>query len=260
MSPYLSLHYVKEMRMNMSRYWETEYYSQPTENEIKSKASATRKKETAKGKTLSPVTVTGRTIVRNWWGQAWCNNLERYADYDSRLDRGKRYVRSNAIVDLQIEKGRIHARIQGTRKVPYKVEIRISPLSEERCQNIIEKCSTKLENVERLIQGNFPEDMKQLFEGEGGLFPEPKEISFQCSCPDWALMCKHVAAALYGVGVRLDEQPLLFFALRGIDFNRFIDVTLANKVESMLQNAEQPKSTRVIPNDDQLLTKLFGVI
>ena len=244
----------------MSRYWETGYYSQPTEKEIKSRANATKKKESAKGKMLAPVTVTGRNIVKSWWGKAWCNNLERYADYDSRLDRGKRYVRSNAIVDLQIEKGRIFARVQGTRKIPYKVEIRISPLSEERCQNIIERCSTKLENVERLIQGDFPEDMKLLFEGTGGLFPEPKEISFQCSCPDWALMCKHVAAALYGVGVRLDEQPLLFFELRGIDFNRFIDVTLANKVESMLKYAEQPKSTRVIEDSEIDLTKLFGVL
>lgn len=242
----------------MSRYWEMDYYSQPSQQEIKKRATATKKKENSKGKQLSPITVTGRTIVKNWWGQAWCNNLERYADYTSRIERGKRYVRSNAIVDLQIEKGKVLARVQGTRKIPYKVEIRISPLSEERCQNIIEKCSTKLENVERLIQGDFPEDMKTLFEGNGGLFPEPKEISFNCSCPDWALMCKHVAAALYGVGVRLDEQPLLFFELRGIDFNRFIDVTLANKVESMLKNADQPKSDRVIEESD--LTKLFGVL
>ena len=242
----------------MSRYWSVEYYSQPSQEEIKKRASATKKKESAKGKTLSPVTVTGRNIAKSWWGKAWCNNLESYADYDSRLERGKRYVRSNAIVDLQIEKGKILARVQGTRKIPYKVEIRISPLSEERCQSIIARCSSKLENVEKLMQGDFPEDMKQLFEGNDGLFPTPKEISFQCSCPDWALMCKHVAATLYGVCVRLDEQPLLFFELRGIDFNRFIDVTLANKVECMLKNADRPQSRRIIEAAD--LTELFGVL
>ncbi len=242
----------------MAQYWNTGDFKQPTEAEIRSRASVTKKNEKKKGKTLSPVIITGRTIAKNWWGKAWCENLESYADYENRIDRGKRYVRSGAIVDLQIEKGKILARVQGRRKVPYKIEIRISPLSEEKCQSIIEKCTTKLENVEQLMEGNFPPEMKALFEGADGLFPSPREISFNCSCPDWALMCKHVAAALYGVGARFDEQPLLFFELRGIDFHRFIDVTLANKVEMMLKNAEQPKSDRIMGKDR--LTELFGVL
>ena len=242
----------------MRKYWDIENYSQPTSSEIKRRAQETRKTEGKKGKKMAPVAASGREIAKSWWGKAWCHNLERYADYDSRIDRGKRYVRSGAIVDLQIEKGKVLARVQGTRKIPYKVEIRISPLSEEKCQSIIKRCSSKLENVEKLVQGDFPTDMKELFEGEGGLFPEPKEIGFSCSCPDWALMCKHVAAALYGVGVRLDEQPLLFFELRGIDFNRFIDVTLANKVEAMLEHAENPVSGRIMETDQ--LTHLFGVL
>lgn len=242
----------------MAQYWNTGIYNQPTQKEIRKKATATKKIERKKGKELAPVLVTGREIAKNWWGRAWCENLERYADYANRIDRGKRYVRSGAIVDLQIEKGKVFARVQGTRKIPYKVEIRISPLSEEKCQSIIEKCTTKLENVEQLMEGNFPSEMKELFEGTEGLFPSPREISFNCSCPDWALMCKHVAAALYGVGARFDEQPLLFFELRGIDFNRFIDVTLANKVELMLQNAEHPKSSRIMETDQ--LTELFGVL
>ncbi len=242
----------------MARYWNTGEFRQPTEAEIRSRATATRKSEKKKGKELAPIVLPGRTIAKNWWGKAWCDNLERYADYSNRIDRGKRYVRSGAIVDLQSEKGKVLARVQGTRKIPYKVEIRISPLSEEKCQNIIERCTTKLENVEQLIEGNFPPEMKALFEGEEGLFPSPREISFNCSCPDWALMCKHVAAALYGIGVRVDENPLMFFELRGIDFNRFIDVTLANKVEVMLKNAGHPQSERIMEEDR--LTELFGVL
>ena len=240
----------------MSRYWDTGFYSQPTAGELRKKSEASRKKEAKKGNVLEPVIVQGRTIVKNWWGKAWCNNLEQYADFESRLDRGKRYVRTGAVLDLKIQKGKILARVQGTRKAPYKVEIRISPLSEEKCQNIIEKCGKKLENVEALMAGNFPEEMQELFQGKDGLFPAPKEISFNCSCPDWALMCKHVAAALYGVGVRLDEQPLLFFELRGIDAGRFIDVTLANRVEQMLANADC-KSPRIM--DDADVMALFGV-
>ena len=188
---------------------------------------------------------------------AWYNNLEQYADYESRLDRGKRYVRNGSVIDLKIQKGKITARVQGTRKVPYKVEIRISPLSEGKCQAIIQKCGRKIENMEKLLSGNFPEEMQELFQGKDGLFPTPKEISFSCSCPDWALMCKHVAAALYGVGVRLDDQPLLFFELRGIDIGRFIDVTLSNKVEAMLANENKP-SDRIMADDD--ITELFGVL
>lgn len=147
--------------------------------------------------------------------------------------------------------------VQGTRKAPYKIEIRISPLSEEKCQSIIQKCGRKMENIEQLMSGNFPVEMQELFQGKDGFFPTPKEISFQCSCPDWALMCKHVSAVLYGVGVRLDEQPLLFFELRGIDVGRFIDVTLANKVEEMLANEGKP-SDRIIDEAD--IRGVFGVM
>lgn len=241
----------------MSKYWNTGYYSQPNISELKKNAAASRKKEKKRGNILEPVTVQGRNLVKNWWGKAWCSNLEQYADYENRLDRGKRYVRTGAVIDLKIQKGKIAARVQGTRKVPYKVEIRISPLSEEKCQNIIEKCGRKMENIEELMSGNFPVEMQELFQGKDGFFPTPKEISFQCSCPDWALMCKHVSAVLYGVGVRLDEQPLLFFELRGIDVGRFIDVTLANKVEEMLANEGKP-SDRIMEDAD--IGALFGVL
>lgn len=239
-------------------YWNTgEIYSQPNIAELHKNARQTLQKEKARGKHLEPVVIQGRTIVKSWWGQAWCDNLEKYADYESRLDRGKRYVRTGAVVDLKIQKGKVLARVQGTRKTPYKVEIRISPLSEERCQYAIAQCGRKIENLERLIKGDFPEELKEIFLGEQGLFPKPKEISFNCSCPDWAILCKHVAAVLYGIGARFDENPLLFFELRGINVERFVDVTMANCVESMLANADTP-SERIITGGDW--EKLFGVL
>ena len=239
-------------------YWNTgESYKQPDASQLQKNARQTMKKEKAKGKQLEPVVIQGRTIVKSWWGQAWCDNLEKYADFESRLDRGKRYVRTGAVVDLKIQKGKVLARVQGRRKTPYKVEIRISPLSEERCQYAILQCGRKIENLERLVNGDFPEELKEMFLGDKGLFPEPKEISFNCSCPDWALMCKHVAAVLYGIGARFDDNPLLFFELRGIDVERFIDVTLANRVESMLENVDA-SSERIITGGDW--EKLFGVL
>ncbi len=238
-------------------YWNTgQNYSQPDTVQLQKNARMTAKKEKQKGKVLQPVVLKGRKIVNSWWGQAWCDNLEKYADYESRLERGKRYVRTGAVVDLKIQKGKVLARVQGRRKTPYKVEIRISPLSEERCQTAIEKCGRRIDNLERLLKGDFTEDLKDLFTSTDGLFPRPQEISFQCSCPDWALMCKHVAAVLYGIGSRFDEDPLLFFELRGIDVGRFVDITIENRIESMLDNADA-KSERIIQDSDW--EELFGV-
>ena len=242
----------------MSRYWSEVNYSQPSIAELRKRISETNNAAKKKGRQYDPVKpISGRKITNSWWGQAWCENLEKYADYGSRLERGRRYVRNGTVIDLKIRKGKIEAKVQGTRSTPYKVEIRISPLSEERCQEIIEQCGRRIENMESLIQGEFPEELKELFTGKDGLFPMPKEISFNCSCPDWALMCKHVAATMYGIGVRLDENPFYFFELRGIDADKFIGVALENKVESMLKNAKKP-SARIIENAD--LTKLFGVL
>lgn len=241
----------------MSKYWNSGNFSQPTTAELQRNSESSRKKAQDKGQILEPVVIVGRTIAKSWWGQAWCRNLEQYADFESRLDRGKRYVRTGAVLDLKIQKGRVLAKVQGSRKTPYKVEIRISPLSEEKCQKILEKCGKRIENLEALATGNFPAELKELFMGQEGLFPTPKEISFACSCPDWALMCKHVAAVLYGIGARLDSQPTLFFELRGVDIDRFLDVAVANKVEAMLENAQKP-SSRILEGAD--LNALFGVL
>jgi uncharacterized Zn finger protein len=239
------------------RYWNEMNFPQPTDRELKENAKATAQKAAKKGKELHPVIITGRQITKSWWGNAWCSNLERYADFDNRLPRGKRYVKTGSVIDLDIAKGKILARVQGTRITPYKVEIRISPLSEQQIQTITDKCGKKVDNLSKLVSGDFPEELKEVFIGQGGLFPSPKEISFNCSCPDWALMCKHVAAVLYGVGARLDEDPLLFFTLRGIDTNRFVDVVIANRTEMMLANVNKP-SKRIL--SDTSLSDIFGVI
>lgn len=241
----------------MSKYWDAGNFSQPTTAQLRKNSESSQRKAREKGQVMEPVVITGRTIVRSWWGRAWCSNLEQYADFESRLDRGKRYVRTGAVLDLKIQKGKVLAKVQGSRKTPYKVEIRISPLSEEKCQAILDKCGRRIQNLEALAEGNFPAELKELFTGQDGLFPTPKEISFNCSCPDWALMCKHVAAALYGIGTRLDDQPALFFQLRGIDIDRFLDVAVANKVEAMLEHAQAP-SDRILEGAD--LEALFGVL
>ncbi len=244
----------------MKHYWDdTTVYSQPDASELRKKASDSIKAAQKKGRKYEPIVARTQrgALCESWWGQAWCSNLERYADYASRLDRGKRYVRSGAVVDLQIRNQIVEARVQGRRKTPYKVEIRIGRLSEENCQKIISRCNKKIESMEALIRGQFPEELKDIFTEKDGLFPSPQEISFGCSCPDWALMCKHVAAVMYAIGIRFDENPFYFFELRGIDVERFIDVALENRVEQMLKNADC-KSSRILDTAD--VSSLFGVL
>lgn len=241
----------------MVRYWKDILkYEQPDIASLKKKAKATAEREKKKGKKLETVKIKGNQIVKSWWGRAWCENLLQYADYSSRLERGRRYVRNDTVLDMKINKGKVTARVQGRRKAPYKVSIRISPLSEERCQQIIGECGNRIENVEHLLSGDIPEELQELFLGENGLFPSPKEISFDCSCPDWALLCKHVAAVLYGIGARFDVDPLLFFQLRGIDVERFVSVALESRVEQMIKNADT-KSDRIM--DEVSLEAIFGV-
>ena len=128
---------------------------------------------------------------------------------------------------------------------------------EEICEDIIEKCSSQIQNLQELVNGQFPENLKEIFLSENGLFPSQREISFNCSCPDWALMCKHVAAVLYGIGTKLDENPFLFFELRGIDVNKLVDVTIKDHVDSLLEHANMPPTDRVM--DDSCIETLFGL-
>lgn len=160
---------------------------------------------------ISPVVVTGRKLVTTWWGTAWVKNLESYADYDNRIGRGRSYAKNGFILDLQICKGRVSVLVQGSGRSPYRVEIGVEPLSGANWNTILETCSHKISGLDALASGQFPRELADLFTAKGnGLFPTPKEIHMDCSCPDWATMCKHVAAAHYGIGARLDENPLLF--------------------------------------------------
>lgn len=244
----------------MKKYWnDTTVYSQPSAEELRRRASESLQTATKKGRHYEPVIVktTRGPICESWWGQAWCENLEGYADYASRLERGQRYVRSGAVVDLQIRNGSVEAKVQGRRKAPYKVTIHIGRLSEEKCQSIIGRCNQKISSIETLVSGEFPEELKDVFTEEGGLFPTPREISFSCTCPDWALMCKHVSAVMYAIGVRFDENPFYFFELRGIDVDRFINVALENRLDLMLEHADC-SSDRIISGEN--VNALFGIL
>jgi uncharacterized Zn finger protein len=237
-----------------------EYYGyKPYKPVAEKKADAQKKLAKLKKKNpdISPIIIEGRKIAVTWWGIAWNENLESYADYANRIGRGRSYVKNGMVLDLQIGPGVINAKVSGSRKTPYDVLIRIDKLSEERWKAIVEQCSRRIAGISDLVEGKFPEDLAQIFLKQGsGLFPSPREIHLGCSCPDWAEMCKHVAAVLYGVGARLDSDPMLFFTLRSIDFSELLKKSVEEKINSMLKNAGR-KSARTI--DDADIAELFGL-
>jgi uncharacterized Zn finger protein len=168
------------------------------------------------GEAVAPVVIQGRIIARSFWGKAWCDNLESYSDFANRLPRGRTYVRNGSVMDLQLGPGTVRALVSGSEL--YRISIRIAPLARPRWQAVVRECAGKIGSLVELLQGKFSRAvMELLIRRELGLFPSAREITFECSCPDWAAMCKHVAATLYGVGARLDAEPELFFRLRRVD-------------------------------------------
>jgi uncharacterized Zn finger protein len=204
------------------------------------------------GRVVSPVTIEGGTIAKSFWGKSWCANLERYSDYENRLPRGRTYVRNGSVVDLQIVKNKVLAVVSGSDI--YNVTINVAPVTPARWKAVCRDCAGAIDSLVELLQGRLSKGvMDRVCRENDGLFPAPKEIKLSCSCPDWADMCKHVAAVLYGVGARLDEKPALLFELRGVDETGL----LANAGRELSLKRAAPTATKVL--DDGDVAALFGL-
>jgi uncharacterized Zn finger protein len=215
-----------------------------------------QKKIAALNKTakLSPVVLSGRKIAATWWGAAWCANLERYADYENRIGRGRSYVRNGQVIDLSIGDGEVTAMVMGSEL--YHIRIGIDGLSRATWKKVVESVGRRIGSLAELVEGKFPKELGEIFMRQGeGLFPSPREIHLDCDCPDYAVMCKHVAAALYGVGARLDADPLLFFKLRSIPFEELLKKSVDEKMKNLLKNARR-KTDRVLKGD---IERIFGL-
>lgn len=205
-----------------------------------------------KGQPVSPVRIEGRTIAKSFWGKSWCANLERYSDFASRLPRGRSYVRNGSVLDLQIAKGDVRAMVSGSEL--YTVQVDIAPAAAKRWKAICRDCAGSIDSLVELLQGRLSEPvMDRVCRKGDGLFPAPGEIDLSCSCPDWADMCKHVAAVLYGIGARLDLSPELLFRLRGVDETEL----LANADRHISLKTPAPAGAKVL--DDGEAAALFGL-
>lgn len=238
-------------------YFDYDFPRYITVSERKAKAEKKIKQLRKKNPNIKPVVIEGRALARTWWGKEWNANLERYADYHNRIGRGRNYVRHGSVLDLHIMPGKITALVMGSAKNPYNVTITIKPLQKTVWNKVRKVCEGKLLSLQMLLAGKFPKDLKEIFIVKGkGLFPSPNEIDFKCDCPDYASMCKHVAAALYGIGARLDESPELFFILRKVDMNDLITQTVREKSKKLLKKSTK-KTSRII--DDSDVADIFGI-
>jgi uncharacterized Zn finger protein len=219
----------------------------------KKRRAATRIAKLKKGgHPVAPVIVSGRKIANSFWGEAWCGNLERYTDYESRLPRGRTYVRNGSVIDLQIGKGQVTAAVSGSDL--YSVNITVAPVTRTRWKAICRDCAGRIDSLMELLQGRIAKGiMDRVCREADGLFPAPKEIKLSCDCPDWADMCKHVAAVLYGVGARLDEKPALIFLLRGVNESEMI----ASAGETLARPGSLPETANRLVDGD--MAALFGL-
>ncbi len=228
------------------------FFHTPTQAELKAKAKKAVKKD------YHPIVLSSRTISSSWWGKAWCDNIDRYADAYNRLDRGKKYVRADAVIDLNINGGRVDAKVVGSRKTPYDVTVVIDPVNKSNYERIVSIAEGKLKSISDLERGEFPKEYRDLFTMKGeGLFPRLNEIHFSCSCPDSARICKHIAAVLYAIGSRLDDNPLLFLSLRGIDVKDFTERLIKKEAARIWQSVESSiEKERLIGEEEA--AALFG--
>jgi len=205
-----------------------------------------------KGLDIKPVEIEGRKIVRTFWGEAWCNHIESFSDYASRLPRGRTYVRNGSVCHLDITKGEVNAMVSGTEI--YKVKVAIKTLARKKWSAVKTRCAGQIGSLLELLQGRLSKSvMMVVTDRENGLFPLSSEISLDCDCPDWAVMCKHVAAVLYGVGARLDERPELLFLLRGLDHDELIDAEVGITATTSKKRGGRKRIA------DDALADVFGI-
>ena len=234
-------------------YYEGGWPVYVTVAERRKKAEKAAAKAKKAGAIFSPIAAYRGAVAKTFWGKAWCANLEQYSDFENRLPRGRTYVRNGSVIDLNITAGEVKARVMGS--ALYSVTVSVAEVKQARWQAIGADCAASIDSLVELLQGKLSKGvMERLCTPDTGLFPSPKELKFSCSCPDYASMCKHVAAVLYGVGARLDTSPDLLFLLRRVNAK-----DLVKQVTAPRATAPQKKVGISKVLADASLADVFGI-
>jgi uncharacterized Zn finger protein len=234
--------------------WYSNSYWKPYVSVAQRRASALREMKCLekKGVAIQPVKIEGRTIAKTFWGKGWCDHLESFSDFSNRLPRGRTYARNGSVCHLEISAGKIEAYVSGSEL--YKLKIKIDPLPAKKWAALKRNCAGQIGSLLELLQGKLSDSiMSVVTDRQHGLFPLPREISLACDCPDYAHLCKHLAAVMYGIGARLDRQPELLFLLRGVDHEELITVDAEQAVGAAVNGRNGKRLAR---ND---LSDVFGI-
>ena len=209
----------------MPRYWDDEWYEpsrpRPVKDGIKAK------------------NVRG-AFGTSWWAKRWIAVLETFG-WGSRLTRGRSYARQGQVLNIDLQVGRVNAKVQGSRATPYKVKIEIPPLGDAQWERAVDSMAEQAIFAAKLLAGEMPQNIEDAFTAAGvPLFPRSaRDIITACSCPDPANPCKHIAAVYYLLGERFDEDPFLIFHLRGRTREQIVDALRARRASATGDASDQ---------------------
>jgi uncharacterized Zn finger protein len=180
----------------------------------------------------------------HWWAQRWIAVLESFG-WDNRLQRGRTYARKGQVMDIDVRTGWVTARVQGSRRTPYTVRIKITPLSDDQWERVIDAMAEQALFAAQLLAGEMPLEIEEAFQAAGvSLFPTSTDITMSCSCPDWAVPCKHIAAVYYLLGEEFDRDPFLLFTLRGRTREQVMEALRARRA------AGAPPAEEAVPEEE----------
>jgi uncharacterized Zn finger protein len=196
-------------------------------------------------------------FAESWWAKRWIAVLESF-NIGARLGRGRSYARNGQVLSIDIEKGKVTARVQGSRTRPYEISIKVKSLSVSDWKKLTKVLSSQVIFAAKLLSGEMPQDIEQAFQGAGlSLFPDRlRDLETKCSCPDWSNPCKHIAAVYYLLGEEFDRNPFLIFRLRGIEREELLDGLGEMKEEGSKAKRKRTDSAPVMekasPSADQI--------
>lgn len=189
------------------------------------------------------------TFGESWWARRWVTVLESF-DIGRRLARGRSYARYGQVLSIEIDKGKVSAKVQGSRTKPYNVKIEMKILPASDWKRLAKMISRQAIFSAKLLAGEMPLDVEKVFQEAGlSLFPERlRDLKIACSCPDWSNPCKHIAAVYYLLGEEFDRDPFLIFKLRGMSRGELIEMlsSTGKKTTSM-----KAKSKRISTQGDE---------
>ena len=200
----------------------------------------------AAGQDIEPITLNGKKIAKSFWGKAWCDNLDNIAEYFSRLKVARNYLRHGAVIDLKINKNEVSALVSGSDL--YLLKIIFQPLDKYQLAEFKEEINKNISSAIDLLNGNFSDEvMNVICDEDYGIFPTEKDLIINCNCPDYTDICKHVAAVMYAIGIKLDDNPEYFFSLRGVELKDCFSIN--NLIDN---NNNEDITTKSLSIDDAM--------